>query len=87
MTGATSVSRAGSTLLTNAALDECVARSAAEYIDIAAGLLRDRARLSTLRADLRGRLERSPIMDAPGFTRGLEAAYRQMWRTWCAAKA
>jgi predicted O-linked N-acetylglucosamine transferase (SPINDLY family) len=85
LAGATAVSRAGSTLLTNAGLPELVARSEAEYLELAAGLLRDGGRLATLRAQLRGRLERSPVMDAPGFTRGLEAAYRAMWREWCAA--
>jgi predicted O-linked N-acetylglucosamine transferase (SPINDLY family) len=25
----------------------------------------------------------SPLMDAAGFTREVEAAYRQMWQTWC----
>jgi predicted O-linked N-acetylglucosamine transferase (SPINDLY family) len=85
LAGATAVSRAGSTLLTNAGLRELVARSEAEYLELAAGLLRDGGRLATLRAQLRGRLERSPVMDAPGFTRGLEAAYRAMWREWCAA--
>jgi len=24
-------------------------------------------------------------MDGPAFARGIEAAYRQMWRHWCAA--
>jgi predicted O-linked N-acetylglucosamine transferase (SPINDLY family) len=86
MTGATAVSRAGSTLLEHASLGECVARSEAEYLELAAGLLRDRARLAALRAELRGRLQRSPIMDAAGFARGLEAAYREMWRGWCAAQ-
>lgn len=84
LTGATAVSRAGSTLLTNAGLSECVASTEAEYVDLAAGLLRDPARLAKLRRELRGRLERSPVMDAPGFTRGLEAALRAMWRSWCA---
>ena len=26
----------------------------------------------------------SPLLDAQGFTRNLEVAYRQMWQTWCA---
>jgi predicted O-linked N-acetylglucosamine transferase (SPINDLY family) len=84
LTGATAVSRAGSTLLEHAGLSECVARSESAYLEIAANLLRDRARLAALRRDLRARLEQSPVMDAVGFTRGLEAAYREMWRTWCA---
>jgi protein O-GlcNAc transferase len=86
MTGATAVSRAGSTLLENAGLRECVARSESEYLELAAVLLRDGARLAALRSQLRARLRQSPVMDAASFTRGLEAAYREMWRTWCAAQ-
>ena len=37
-----------------------------------------------MRAGLRQRMEGSPLMDAPGFVRALEAAYRMMWRSWCA---
>jgi predicted O-linked N-acetylglucosamine transferase (SPINDLY family) len=25
----------------------------------------------------------SPLMDAPRFARGIEAAYREMWQRWC----
>jgi hypothetical protein len=27
----------------------------------------------------------SPLTDVVGFTRGIEAAYRAMWRRWCEA--
>ncbi|WP_321195104.1 hypothetical protein [Caballeronia cordobensis] len=36
-------------------------------------------------SSLRARLEASPMMDAPRFTRHLEAVYRAMWQAWCAA--
>jgi predicted O-linked N-acetylglucosamine transferase (SPINDLY family) len=39
--------------------------------------------LAELRKSLRQRIERSPIMDEPRFTRDLENAYRSMWQTWC----
>ena len=87
MTGSTAVSRAGSTLLNNAGLGELVASSSEQYLELAAGLLRDGARRAVLRSELRARLERSRVMDAQLFARGLEAAYRDMWRTWCAATA
>jgi len=32
---------------------------------------------------LRQRMLDSPLMDGPSFARDIEAAYRQMWRTWC----
>jgi predicted O-linked N-acetylglucosamine transferase (SPINDLY family) len=31
-------------------------------------------------------MQQSPLMDAPRFTRNMEAAYRQMWRRWCKVK-
>jgi len=39
--------------------------------------------LENLRTNLRPRMQASPLTDAAGYTRDLEAAYRQMWRQWC----
>lgn len=83
LAGETAVSRAGSSILSNVGLGHWVARSEAQYVDLAAGLMRDSAGLAALRQELRKRLESSPVMNAPDFTRGLEAAFRDMWRTWC----
>lgn len=84
LVGRTAVSRAGSSLLSNASLPDLVARTEEQYVDIAAGLVRDAPRLAALRRELRPRLESSPLMDVPRFTRHLEAAFRGMWREWCA---
>ena len=87
LAGETPASRGGASALRTVGLDELVAGSVEQYVDIAAGLARDPGRLAALRAGLRARVAASPLADAGAFTRDLEAAYRQMWRTWCAAGA
>jgi predicted O-linked N-acetylglucosamine transferase (SPINDLY family) len=32
---------------------------------------------------MRARMLASPLMDAPGFARDMETAYRKMWHAWC----
>ncbi len=86
LAGRTAVSRAGSTLLSNVGLEHLVARSAAQYIEIAAGLIGDAGGLAELRRGLRDRLESSPVMDARQFARDFEAALRTVWRTWCESR-
>jgi protein O-GlcNAc transferase len=82
--GRTVVGRAGFAHLMNLGLPELVAPDRAAYVRIAAELARDLPRLRALRADLRRRMERSPLMDGPRFVREMEAACRSMWRQWCA---
>ena len=65
---------------------EFAAENEAQYLDIAAGLANDLPRLGRMRRELRARMAQSPLMDAAGFTRDLESAYRAMWRSWCAAR-
>lgn len=76
-------SRAGLSLLSSAGLPQLVAHSAADYLDIASSLARNRERLSELRRGLRRILRASPLMDAAAFARDLEALYRDAWRDWC----
>jgi len=61
-----------------------IAGSEDEFVKIAGELARDRSRLGELRSTLRQRMQRSPLMDAVGFARKMEAAYRDAWRRWCA---
>jgi predicted O-linked N-acetylglucosamine transferase (SPINDLY family) len=84
LVGATVVGRAGLSQAMNLGLPELVARTPDELVAIAVGLARDLERLGALRASLRARMERSPLMDAPRFARNIEAAYRDAWRRWCA---
>lgn len=81
--GETAVSRAGLSLLANAGLSEWVAATPEDFVRLAVERTEDRAGLAALRAALRPRLRESPLMDAARFARGVEAAYRAMWRTWC----
>jgi len=81
--GQTVVGRAGWSQLSNLGLTELAAHSPDEFVRIASELARDRPRLATLRASLRERMQRSPLMDAPRFARNIEAAYRTMWKEWC----
>ena len=87
LAGATSVSRAGLSQLTNLGLPELVAHSEEDYVRIAANLASDLPRLATLRSTIRDRMENSVLMDAPRFARNVEAAYRSMWQTWCAGQS
>jgi protein O-GlcNAc transferase len=83
LAGKTAVGRGGLSILSNVGLPDLVADSEEKYVSIARELAGDLSRLSDLRSNLRKRMERSPLMDAPRFARNVEAAYRQMWRTWC----
>ncbi|WP_158046458.1 tetratricopeptide repeat protein [Skermanella pratensis] len=64
---------------------EWAAADADDYVRIAAALSRDREALAGLRSGLRERMAASPLCDGAAFTRGLEAAYRMMWRQHCAS--
>ncbi len=83
LVGRTAVGRAGLSQLMNLNLPDFIARTPDQYVQIAASLANDLPRLTRLRATLRPRMEHSPLMDAPRFARNIEAAYREMWRTWC----
>ncbi len=86
LVGSTVVGRAGLSQAMNLGLPEIVARTPEEYVKIAVDLSKAPERLGALRAGLRERMERSPLMDAPRFARNLEAAYRDGWRRWCTGR-
>jgi predicted O-linked N-acetylglucosamine transferase (SPINDLY family) len=71
-------------VLASLGLCELVAQDEDEYVRLAVGLANDLPRLTHLRETLRARMEQSPLTDASRFARDIEAAYRDMWRQWCA---
>jgi predicted O-linked N-acetylglucosamine transferase (SPINDLY family) len=84
LAGKTHCSRMVGSVLHTLGLPEWIAATPEEYVSIACGAVADLPRLAQLRATLRERMKASPLMDAPRFARNMEAAYRQMWRAWCA---
>jgi predicted O-linked N-acetylglucosamine transferase (SPINDLY family) len=84
LAGRTPLARAGVSILSNAGAAELIAGTPEEYARIAADLARDLPRLAFLRSTLRQRMQSSPLMDADRFAQSVEAAYRTMWRRWCA---
>jgi protein O-GlcNAc transferase len=72
--------------LTTLGLKELAASSETDYVRIAAELAADPARLTELRQSLRPAMAASPLTDGRQFTPTLEAAFRTMWRRWCAGE-
>jgi predicted O-linked N-acetylglucosamine transferase (SPINDLY family) len=85
LSGRTAVSRGGVSILSNIGLQELIAQDREQYVSIVADLATNMPRIAQLRSTLRDRMRRSPLMDGPQFTRDVEAAFRTMWRAWCAA--
>ena len=63
-------------------MNELIAYSDDEYVDIVAKLAADRERISELRSVSRGRM-RETICNPSQFVKELEATYRHMWGRWC----
>jgi protein O-GlcNAc transferase len=80
-------SRQSLAFLTALGLDDLAAASPDGYMAVVSALASDPARLAALRRSLRPRMASSPICDGARFTPTLEAAYRGMWRRWCAGEA
>jgi predicted O-linked N-acetylglucosamine transferase (SPINDLY family) len=87
LAGTSYASRFGSSAHHSLGLESFVADSPQQYVEIAARTAADLPALAALRAALRLRMQDSPLSDFAGFTRNLEDAYREMWRTWCAEKS
>jgi predicted O-linked N-acetylglucosamine transferase (SPINDLY family) len=77
------VSRSAAGVLSALGMDDWIAPSIADFVDVAAARAADREGIAHHRRTLRARLEASPLTDHARFARNLEAAFRQMWRTYC----
>ena len=70
--------RFGESLLANVGLEELAARTADEYVRIAAGLAADPDTLCALRENLRPMMQGSALMDVRGYVRDVEAIYGEI---------
>jgi protein O-GlcNAc transferase len=76
--GERAIGRGSYSIARAAGLEELVAYSPAEYVEANVRLAHDAPARAALRRCLRPRLEASPLMDGPRFTRDVEACYREM---------
>ncbi len=83
LAGARHVGRVGASLLGQLRMDELTANSQEGYVEIAAALAGDPARLAAMRDGMRERMRTSPLTDETGFAASFETALREMWRAWC----
>ena len=81
------IAHVGESMLTSAGLEPWIAADADAYVEKAAAFAADLSALAALRSNLRRQLVDSPLCDGPRFARNLEAAWRGMWRHWCASRA
>lgn len=75
---------AGRGVLEHMGLSDWVAPDLETWLHIAQAWNQNRAALAALRSQLRERMANSSLCDAPSAMRAIEAAYRGMWRIWCA---
>jgi len=80
------LSRGGASLLSNLGLHDWIAHSPEEYLGQARRATQDLPALAALRAELRGRMQRSVLMDAKRFARHVEEAFRRAWRDYLAGE-
>ena len=78
LAGDTLIGRQGAGILGALGHPEWIATDAAQFATVAASLAADPAALAATQLSLRDELLRSPLCDAEGFTRRLEALYERM---------
>ena len=83
LAGRPTVGRFGAAILRTIGLDDWIAADADAYVARAVTAASDLGALATLRAELRPRFAASPLGDADGLAREIEAVFRGLWRQWC----
>jgi len=84
LAGARVLDRYGASILGMVGLGDCVTESPEAYVEAAAAMAANAGRLAELRRTLRPRMRATPLSEPKAFARGVEDAYRTLWRDWCA---
>ncbi len=84
--GETHRERLGKCILENAGLGDLCAGNGTEYVGRAVVLARDRELLAMLRQNLRGMMEKSPLMDEKGYMESLEQGFQMTWEQLVSSK-
>eukprot|EP00850_Spirogloea_muscicola_P015052 SM000112S23994 [mRNA] locus=s112:225802:238896:- [translate_table: standard] len=87
MAGKVHANNVGVTLLSSLGLDELIAATEDEYVQLAYDLALNTPKLASLRGGMRERMLSSRLCDGPTFTRNLENTYRHLWSKYCAKGA
>jgi predicted O-linked N-acetylglucosamine transferase (SPINDLY family) len=82
--GRTVSSRLAASSLVTLGLTDLITTRRRDYVDVAISMAKDVMALAYLRASLRGLFLSSAIGDPVRYAGSVEAAYRAMWRDWCA---
>jgi protein O-GlcNAc transferase len=77
------VDRVASSIVTHAGFPELVAENHEEYVDLAVKLTNDLEKLNEMRSTLRDKIHASALCQSGPYARNVEAAIRDMWKTWC----
>jgi protein O-GlcNAc transferase len=78
--------RTGASFLTTLNLDDWIAHTPAQYVQIAMQKAQDVAGLARLRGQLRHHLMNSALGNGGAYAGLVEVEYRRLWRNWCDAR-
>jgi len=70
-------------ILSALGLNDWIAETPGEFLEIVKAKAGDPAALARLRTSLRRRLAASPVGDSKAYAGAVDAAYRRIWRRWC----
>ncbi len=77
------VSRVATSMVSHIGYPELAAESKVQYVEIAQKLCANIDKLAETRKSLRDQLHNSPLCNGAQYTNTVEAAFRDMWQTWC----